>query len=253
MNELDSLVASAQALFAQSTTPADLENAKAQFLGKSGRITEMMKGMAALSVEEKKSIGAAINVAKQAIEAALTARRQALADAELETQLKAEALDVTLPGRARMAGGLHPVTITLERVEAIFGSMGFEVAQGPEIETDWFNFTALNTPEDHPARSMHDTFYVEGGSASAFLTELKKVKAQGYALDRGEESETFACVSAPIFDHRGHPVAAIWISGPSDRVTPSALDKLGLKVKQFADQLSQRLGYQTKANPFSNS
>ena len=152
MNELDSLVASAQALFAQSTTPADLENAKAQFLGKSGRITEMMKGMAALSVEEKKSTGAAINVAKQAIEAALTARRQALADAELETQLKAEALDVTLPGRARMAGGLHPVTITLERVEAIFGSMGFEVAQGPEIETDWFNFTALNTPEDHPAR-----------------------------------------------------------------------------------------------------
>jgi len=155
MNELDSLVTSAQALFAQSTTPADLENAKAQFLGKSGRITEMMKGMAALSVEEKKSTGAAINVAKQAIEAALNARRQALADAELETQLKAEALDVTLPGRARMAGGLHPVSITLGRVEAIFGSMGFEVAQGPEIESDWFNFTALNTPEDHPARSMH--------------------------------------------------------------------------------------------------
>jgi len=163
MNELDSLVASAQALFAQSTTPADLENAKAQFLGKSGRITELMKGLGALSVEEKKSQGAVINVAKQAIEAALQARRQALADAELDIQLKAEALDVTLPGRTRSQGGLHPVSITLERIESIFGSMGFEVAQGPEIETDWFNFTALNTPEDHPARSMHDTFYVEGG------------------------------------------------------------------------------------------
>ena len=163
MNELDSLVASAQSLFAQSQTPTDLENAKAQFLGKSGRITELMKGMAALSVEEKKTRGAAINVAKQAIEAALTARRQALADAELELQLKAEALDVTLPGRARAGGGLHPVSLTMERIEAIFGSMGFEVAQGPEIETDWFNFTALNTPEDHPASSMHDTFYVEGG------------------------------------------------------------------------------------------
>ena len=163
MNELDSLVASAQALFAQSTTPADLENAKAQFLGKSGRITELMKGLGALSVEEKKSQGAVINVAKQAIEAALQARRQALADAELDIQLKAEALDVTLPGRTRAQGGLHPVSITLERIESIFGSMGFEVAQGPEIETDWFNFTALNTPEDHPARSMHDTFYVEGG------------------------------------------------------------------------------------------
>ena len=163
MNELDSLVTSAQALFAQSTTPADLENAKAQFLGKSGRITELMKGLGALSVEEKKSQGAVINVAKQAIEAALQSRRQALADAELDIQLKAEALDVTLPGRIRSQGGLHPVSLTLERIESIFGSMGFEVAQGPEIETDWFNFTALNTPEDHPARSMHDTFYVEGG------------------------------------------------------------------------------------------
>ena len=161
MNELDSLVESATQLFAQSATPADLENAKAQFLGKSGRVTELMKGMAQLSVEEKKSRGAAINVAKQAIEAALTARRQALADAELQLQLKAEALDVSLPGRQRGQGGLHPVSLTLERIQGIFGSMGFDVAEGPEIETDWFNFTALNTPEDHPARSMQDTFYVD--------------------------------------------------------------------------------------------
>ncbi|GAB3492677.1 phenylalanine--tRNA ligase subunit alpha [Curvibacter fontanus] len=167
MNELDAIVASAQSAFAQAVTPADLENAKARFLGKTGSITELMKGMAALSVEEKKSRGAAINVAKQAVEAALNARRQALADAELNKQLQAEALDVSLPGRARGAGGLHPVSLTMERIEAIFGSMGFEVAQGPEIEADWYNFTALNTPEDHPARSMHDTFYVEGGSAKA--------------------------------------------------------------------------------------
>jgi phenylalanyl-tRNA synthetase alpha chain len=164
MNELEVIVSTAAQAFAQAHTPADLENAKALFLGKSGRITELMKGMAALSVDEKKSRGAAINLAKQAIEAALTARRQALADAELQAQLQAEALDVTLPGRQRGQGGLHPVSLTMERIEAIFGSMGFEVAQGPEIETDWFNFTALNTPEDHPARSMHDTFYVDGTS-----------------------------------------------------------------------------------------
>src|SRR5574343_1586715 len=163
MNELDLLVESAREQFAHSATPADLENAKAQFLGKTGRITELMKGMAALSVDEKKSRGAAINLAKQAIEAALTARRQALADAELQQQLAAEALDVTLPGRQRGMGGLHPVSRTMERMEAIFGSMGFDVADGPEIENDWFNFPALNTPEDHPARSMHDTFYIEGG------------------------------------------------------------------------------------------
>jgi len=133
MNELDALVDSARDAFARAGTPADLENAKAQYLGKSGQITELMKGMGALSVEEKKTRGAAFNQAKQSIEAALTARRQALADAELQSQLKAEALDVTLPGRQRGQGGLHPVSLTMERLEAIFGSMGFEVAQGPEI------------------------------------------------------------------------------------------------------------------------
>jgi phenylalanyl-tRNA synthetase alpha chain len=167
MNELDTIVQDAQAAFATAPGPADLENAKAVFLGKTGRITELMKGMAALSVDEKKSRGAAINIAKQAIEAALAERRAALARAELDVQLRAEALDVTLPGRQRGQGGLHPVSLTLERIEAIFASMGFDVADGPEIESDWFNFTALNTPQDHPARSMHDTFYVEGGSAEA--------------------------------------------------------------------------------------
>ncbi len=167
MNNIQTVVESAKAAFELAGTPAELENTKAQYLGKSGRITEMMRGLAALTVEEKKTQGAAINLAKQAIEAALGARRQALAEYELQAQLQAQALDVTLPGRQRGQGGLHPVSLTLERIEAIFGSMGFEVAQGPEIESDWFNFTALNTPEDHPARSMHDTFYVEGGTASA--------------------------------------------------------------------------------------
>ena len=161
MNELDTLVERAQEAFAAVATPADLENAKAQFLGKSGRITELMKGMAALSVDEKKSRGAAINVAKQAIEAALGARRQALADAELAIQLKSESLDVTLPGRVRAGGGLHPVSRTLERIEQIFGTMGFDVADGPEIESDWHSFTSLNNPPNHPARSMQDTFYVD--------------------------------------------------------------------------------------------
>ncbi len=161
MNELDSIVDSARSAFAAALTPAELENAKAQFTGKTGRITELMKGMAALSVEEKKTRGAAINVAKQAIEAALNARRQALADAELQSQLKAESLDVTLPGRQREPGGLHPVSLTLERIEQIFASMGFDVADGPEIESDWHSFTSLNNPPNHPARSMQDTFYVD--------------------------------------------------------------------------------------------
>jgi phenylalanyl-tRNA synthetase alpha chain len=161
MTDLDSLVQSAETEFSAATTPAELENAKARFIGKSGRVTELMKGLASLSPEEKKTRGAEINQAKQRIEAALVARRKALADAELQAQLKAEALDVTLPGRRRGEGGLHPVSRTLERIEQIFGSMGFDVADGPEIETDWMNFTALNSPENHPARSMQDTFYVD--------------------------------------------------------------------------------------------
>jgi len=163
MNELDTLVQQAQALFTQCASAADLENAKAQFLGKSGRISEMMKGLSQLDLDTKKTQGAVINSAKQSIEQALNARRQALADEELNQQLQAEKLDVSLPSGLRTQGGLHPVSLSLERIESIFSSMGFSVAQGPEIETDWFNFTALNTPQDHPARSMHDTFYVEGG------------------------------------------------------------------------------------------
>ena len=163
MNELEDLVRTAEADFAHAATPADLENAKARYLGKAGLLTDLLKGMAALAPEAKKTRGAAINAGKQQVEAALVARRQALADAELAAQLQAEALDVTLPGRLRGIGGLHPITRAMERIEAIFGSMGFDVADGPEIENDWYNFTALNTPEDHPARSMHDTFYVEGG------------------------------------------------------------------------------------------
>ena len=163
MNELDFLVKQAQELFAACTTPVELENAKAQFLGKAGHLTERMKGLAKLDIEAKKSQGALINAAKQAIEEALNHCREQLAFAELNAQLKAETYDVTLPGNLKSQGGLHPVSLSLERIEHIFTSMGFEVAQGPEIETDWFNFTALNTPEDHPARSMHDTFYVEGG------------------------------------------------------------------------------------------
>jgi phenylalanyl-tRNA synthetase alpha chain len=161
MNDLDTLVQAARSAFDAAPTPPALENAKARFLGKAGQLTDLMKGLAALSVEEKKTRGAAINQAKQQVEALLQARRDALAQGELQAQLQAEALDVTLPGRQRGMGGLHPVSRTMMRIEAIFASMGFDVADGPEIETDWYNFTALNSPENHPARSMQDTFYVD--------------------------------------------------------------------------------------------
>ena len=121
---------------ARACAPADLENAKARYLGKSGQITEHLKALGALPADEKKARGALINVAKQQVEAALNARREQLLQAELQAQLKGEALDVSLPGRRSSTGGLHPITRARERIEAIFGSMGFDVADGPEIETD---------------------------------------------------------------------------------------------------------------------
>ncbi len=227
MNELDQLVSAAQADFDQAATAADLENAKARYLGKAGRVTELLKGLAALPPEEKKLRGAAINQAKQRVEAELNRRRQALADAELQAQLKAEALDVTLPGRKRGTAGLHPVTRTMERIEAIFGSMGFDVADGPEIESDWFNFTALNTPADHPARSMHDTFYVEGGhllrthtSPMQIRYAVQHVKRHRALLDAGQPmpdirviapGRTYRVDSDATHSPMFHQVEGLWV------------------------------------------
>lgn len=173
MDELTQLIESAKADFAAATQPAALEDAKARYLGKSGAVTMLMKGLGALAPEERKERGKAINAVKQAIDAALTARREALANAELEKKLATEAVDVTLPGRVVPAGGVHPVIRTWMRVEEIFRSIGFDVADGPEIESDWFSFTALNNPPNHPARSMQDTFYVDHNDGQGLPLPLR--------------------------------------------------------------------------------
>jgi phenylalanyl-tRNA synthetase alpha chain len=159
---LEALIEEARAAFAAAADPTALADAKARFVGRDGELTRKMKQLGTLTGEAKASAGRALNAAKQAIESLLTGRQAAIERAELEQRLAAEAIDVTLPGRGLGTGGLHPVTLTIARIEAIFRSIGFDVADGPEIEEDFFNFTALNTPENHPARSMHDTFYVDG-------------------------------------------------------------------------------------------
>jgi phenylalanyl-tRNA synthetase alpha chain len=163
MDDLSRIVDEAMAEFAACADSAALENAKARYLGKSGALTTQLKALGQLPATERAAAGARINAAKTRLEDALTARRTAIADAKLAAQLAADALDVSLPGRGRGVGALHPLTRTLERVERLFRALGFDVADGPEIEDDFHNFTALNTPENHPARSMHDTFYVDGG------------------------------------------------------------------------------------------
>jgi phenylalanyl-tRNA synthetase alpha chain len=157
----EQIILSATADFASAVDTPSLENAKAKYLGKTGAVTELLKGMATLSPEEKKTRGAEINRVKSAVEVALNARRDALANESLNAKLASESIDVTLPGRGRGVGGIHPVIKTWRRVEEIFASIGFDVADGPEIEADWYNFTALNNPPNHPARSMQDTFYID--------------------------------------------------------------------------------------------
>ncbi len=162
---LQNIVDEARAMIAAADA-ASLAAAKARFLGKEGLLTQRMKTLGKLEARERSRVGKELNEVKQAIEALVNAREAALAKLELDARLAQEAIDVTLPGRGLGRGGLHPITLTIERIEAIFRSIGFDVADGPEIEEDFYNFTALNTPENHPARSMHDTFYVEGQDSS---------------------------------------------------------------------------------------
>ena len=161
MDDLTALVDRARDEFGRCDDPAALENAKARYLGKGGALSELQSTLKSIPAEQRREFGQKFNAIKVQIEAALEARRGELAGAKLNARLAEEALDVTLPGRGRGRGGIHPVIRTWQRIEEIWRSIGFEVADGPEIETDWYNFTALNNPEDHPARSMQDTFYVD--------------------------------------------------------------------------------------------
>lgn len=161
MEELQQILDQALKQFAEIVDEAELEQVKARYLGKEGSLTVLLKGLGKLSAEQRPAAGARINQVKQGIEAALQQRREDLQQNKLSNKLAAESLDVTLPGRGMGTGGLHPVTRTLQRIEQLFHSLGFATAAGPEIERDFYNFTALNIPENHPARAMHDTFYID--------------------------------------------------------------------------------------------
>jgi phenylalanyl-tRNA synthetase alpha chain len=161
VEDLSGIVGQALADFAAAADPASLEDAKARYLGKGGALSALQSTLKSIPADQRRDFGQKFNSIKLQIEAALDARRAELADAKLSERLGEESLDVTLPGRRGGRGGVHPVIRTWQRIEEIWRSIGFDVADGPEIETDWYNFTALNNPENHPARSMQDTFYVD--------------------------------------------------------------------------------------------
>ena len=164
MQHLKQLVTDGLEALAQAADEAALDQVRVQYLGKKGELTQQLKSLGKLSAEERPAAGAKINEAKQQVQDAITIKRTMMAADALSKQLAVESIDVTLPGRAQVNGGLHPVTMTIERIENFFSQIGFSVAQGPEIEDDYHNFEALNIPAHHPARAMHDTFYFGDGT-----------------------------------------------------------------------------------------
>lgn len=161
MENLQNLVAQALEKVEKATDVQGLDQVRVDYLGKKGELTAQLKNLGQLSAEERPQAGAKINEAKQQVETAIRAKKDALESAALEAKLKSESIDVTLPGRGQATGGLHPVTRTLQRIEGFFKNAGYKVAVGPEVEDNFHNFDALNIPAHHPARAMHDTFYFD--------------------------------------------------------------------------------------------
>jgi len=220
MQDVDAIVKEALALFESVEDPAKLEQAKARYLGKSGALTELLKGLAKLPAPERPAFGSRVNAAKERLEAALHERRRRIEARELEARLGEEALDVTLPGRGLGMGGDHPVVRTMERVETLFRSMGFEVAEGPEIETDYYNFTALNQPENHPARSMHDTFYLADGK-HLLRTHTSPIQVRYMETHRPPVriigvGRVYRCDSDATHSPMFHQVEGLWVD---ERIT----------------------------------
>jgi phenylalanyl-tRNA synthetase alpha chain len=189
MDNLDSLTSEALNAIEQAQDIPGLEQLRVQYLGKKGSLTELLKSLGKLDPEERPKAGAAINTAKVKVQEALEARKTTLSAKETASKQAAEAVDVTLPGRRQSAGGLHPVTKTLQRIENIFSSVGFDVVQGPEIEDDYHNFEALNIPEHHPAKAMHDTFYFDSGLLLRTHTSTVQVRE----METGEAPFRFIC------------------------------------------------------------
>lgn len=161
LQALNEIVAAAKTAINDAKKNTELEHVRVEYLGKKGKITAYLKQLGNVSVEQRPVIGKSVNLAKQEVAGLIDVQAKALAEAAMNAALKAETIDVTLPGRGEQTGGLHPITRTLQRIESYFQKIGFDVAEGPEIEDGHHNFTALNIPEHHPARAMHDTFYFD--------------------------------------------------------------------------------------------
>jgi phenylalanyl-tRNA synthetase alpha chain len=214
MDNVESLLARARGEVSAAADLAGLDVIRVQYLGKKGELTALLKQLGALPDADRRAQGQVINAAKDELTTALEDRRRVLESAALSRQLAADGIDVTLPGRGCRPGGLHPVTITLQRIERIFSAAGFAVHEGPEVEDDFHNFTALNIPADHPARAMHDTFYLEDGRLLRTHTspvQIRTMMRQGAPLRLIAPGRVYRCDSDNTHTPMFHQVEGLVI------------------------------------------
>ncbi|MEW6765057.1 MAG: phenylalanine--tRNA ligase subunit alpha [Pseudomonadota bacterium] len=223
-----------------------LDAIRVQFLGKKGMLTEAMKGLGKLSPDEKRSQGGALHALRQKLEQALEGRKQALEAAQLAERLAREAVDITLPGRGQAMGSLHPVTLTLRRVEDLLGQLGFSVAEGPEVEDDFHNFTALNIPESHPARAMHDTFYFDAHTLLRTHTspvQIRAMEQQQPPLRVIAPGRVYRCDSDATHSPMFHQIEGLWVD---EQVSFAHLKGV---VQEFLQRFFERDDLQVRFRP----
>jgi phenylalanyl-tRNA synthetase alpha chain len=212
--DLNNALDAAMLLIADTPDLPALDAFRVRFLGKKGALTEAMKGLGKLSPEDKRTQGGVLHGLRQRLETALETRKQILDAAQLAERLAREAVDITLPGRGQAMGSLHPVTLTLRRVEDLLGQLGFSVAEGPEVEDDFHNFTALNIPESHPARAMHDTFYFDASTLLRTHTspvQIRAMEQQQPPLRIIAPGRVYRCDSDATHSPMFHQVEGLWV------------------------------------------
>jgi len=253
MPDVDAILQEALATFAGIDDADQLEQAKARYLGKAGALSQLLKGLSRLPAAERPAFGGRVNAAKEQLEAALEEQRGRIQNRRLESRLAEESLDVTLPGRGLGVGGLHPVTRTLERIEALFRSLGFEVADGPEIETDYYNFTALNQPENHPARSMHDTFYLADGKhllrTHASPMQIRYLESHRPPLKIIAPGRVYRVDSDATHSPMFHQVEGLWVD---ERITFADLKGVLIDfLRKFFERGDLRVRFRPSFFPFT--
>ncbi len=255
MNNLENLLNEAISLFDSIDNTTELEQAKAHYLGKRGVLTAMLRGLGKLSPQERPAMGGHINKLKKALEKTIDFRRETILSKKMEAQLTREALDVSLSGRGLGMGGLHPVTRTLERIESLFRSIGFTVVSGPEIETDFYNFTALNIPKNHPARAVHDTFYIDDGKNEHLLrthtspVQIRYMQSKRPPIKIIAPGRVYRCDSDVTHTPMFHQVEGLWVD---ENVNFSALKGVLVDfIKQFSEHEELSTRFRPSFFPFT--